>query len=88
LCKLTVAAEEWHGAGVTQPRLTELRWHPGHTAASLAADLGLPPGHTGHVLRGEMRVTDPIRWAAALSITVDELDRAWHAARTDLDQRQ
>jgi transcriptional regulator with XRE-family HTH domain len=70
-----------------QPRLAELRWHAGHTVASLAAELGLTPGYTGHVLRGEMRVTDPIRWAAALSITIDQLDRAWHAARADLDQR-
>jgi transcriptional regulator with XRE-family HTH domain len=71
-----------------QPRLTELRWHAGHTVASLAAELGLTPGHTGQVLRGEMRITDPTRWAAALSITQDQLDRAWHATRADLNQRR
>jgi transcriptional regulator with XRE-family HTH domain len=71
-----------------QPRLTELRWHAGHTVASLAVELGITPGHAGQVLRGEMRITDPERWATALGVTSDQVDRAWEAARADLDQRR
>jgi transcriptional regulator with XRE-family HTH domain len=69
------------------PRLHELRWHAGLSVTELAARLELSPEYTSQILRGEVRMADPHRWAHALVVGTEAATAAWEASHHDLNRR-
>ena len=70
-----------------KPRLHELRWHAGLSVRAFAKRIGRSEGQTSRALRGEVRITEPDRWADVLGVTRTTIEAAWVATRADLDPR-
>lgn len=64
------------------PTLHELRWHAGLTVAQLAERLRYSVSHTSSVLHGAVPITEPGRWAKALSATQKNVKAAWSASQS------
>lgn len=69
------------------PRLHELRWHAGLSVADLAVELGLGPEYTSQMLRGEVAISDPGKWATILQVDPQLVRTAWETTHAALNQR-
>ncbi|MFI1769050.1 helix-turn-helix domain-containing protein [Streptomyces sp. NPDC020800] len=67
--------------------LHELRWHAGLTVAELAQRVGYSISHTALVLSGVAMITEPKRWADALTTSQRQVRIAWRAARAETAAR-